>query len=232
MHRRMTLLDWTMVATMVLGVGVLLGKGQIHLLGERLSIGVSPFVGGRGIGRGGMLLASSAFVVVALRSLGRERSLLALLLCIGLVLCWIGDVVGYQGHFVPSAASFLVGHLFFAAGFMATGLNWQRLGLAAAAVVIASSLLALWFLPHVPSSQKLLILGYIAVISLMVVGAWSAEHPNFRLLAMAACLFYISDIAVAYWKFVPHSGNCAFLCYPLYYPACMLLALGPRLRLN
>lgn len=232
MHRRMALLDWTMVATMVLGVGVLLGKGQVHQLCEQFPGGVPLRIGERGIGRTGMLLASSAFVAVAMRSLRRERSLLALLLCTGLVLCWVGDVAGYQGYFVPSAASFLVGHLFFAVGFMATGLRWQRLGLAAAAVVISSSLLALWFLPHVPSSQKPLILGYIGVISLMVVSAWGAEHPNFRLLAMAACLFYISDIAVAYWKFVPSSGNCAFLCYPLYYPACMLLALGSRLRPN
>jgi hypothetical protein len=50
-------------------------------------------------------------------------------------------------------------------------------------------------------------------------------------LAIAASLFYLSDIAVAYWRFMPgDNSRCAFLCYPLYYPACLLLALGSRRR--
>jgi hypothetical protein len=66
------------------------------------------------------------------------------------------------------------------------------------------------------------------VISIMVATACGTRHPNAVLLAVAAVLFYVSDIAVAHWKFVSDGSWHAFFCYPLYYPACLLLALGSR----
>ena len=230
MFRRMAAMDWIMVLAMVLGVVALLAKGPVLAWIGSVSGDLGATLERRSVGRWGMLVASSAFVTAALHSLLRERSLLALLLFLGLVLCWVGDVAGYHGHFVPSVAAFLAGHVLFAAGFSAAGLARPRLRAGAAGVGIASFALGIWFLPHVPPAQKILILGYIVVISLMVVAAWGTKHPNRRLLVLAACLFYVSDIAVAHGKFIPGSRHTIFFCYPLYYPACMLLALGARLR--
>jgi uncharacterized membrane protein YhhN len=77
--------------------------------------------------------------------------------------------------------------------------------------------------------MQVLVIGYMGVISVMVATAIGTRHPNVRLLAIAACLFYVSDIGVAYWKFMGGGSLSAFFCYPLYYPACLLLAFGSRL---
>jgi uncharacterized membrane protein YhhN len=216
MQRRITWADWVLTATMVVGLAVFLGKSQL------------AGVHAKSVGLASVVVASSSFLLVAVRSVCFERSRLAVLLCTGLALCWIGDVVGYVGHFVPSAVAFLVGHLVFAAGFVSTGIRRRRLEAAIGCVAFASGLLAWWLLPHVAADMQVLVIGYMAVISIMVATACGTRHPNAGLLAVAAVLFYVSDIAVAHWKFISDGPWHAFLCYPLYYPACLLLAFGSR----
>jgi hypothetical protein len=59
----------------------------------------------------------------------------------------------------------------------------------------------------------------------MVVMAVGVSAGNPFVLA-GAILFFVSDIFVARWKFVDTSGINALFCYPMYYTACVLLALS------
>ncbi len=208
MARRITTTDGVLAATMLVGLGLLLA--------------------GTGLGIWAVVLASTSFVAVAARGVWHERSALAICLGLGLVLCWTGDVVGYLGNFELSAGSFLVGHLVFAGGFLAKGAAWRRLLAGFGAVLVAGLLIGQWLIPHLPADQRVLVMAYMVVISIMVIAACGSRQPSLRLLVVAAVLFYVSDIAVARWKFVSPGSENRFFCYPLYYTACLLLALASR----
>lgn len=198
------------------------------LLATILVVGVVLLLAGTGLGIWAVVLASTSFVVVAAHGVWQERSALAICLCLGLVLCWTGDVVGYLGNFELSAGSFLVGHLVFAGGFLAKGTAWRRLLVGFGAVLVAGLLIGQWLIPHLPADQRVLVMAYMVVISIMVVAACGSRQPSLRLLVVAAVLFYVSDIAVARWRFVSPGPENRFFCYPLYYTACLLLALASR----
>ena len=208
MQHPLTVTDGVLAATMVVGLGLLLA--------------------GTGLGVWAVVLASTSFVAIAARGAWQERSVLAVCLCLGLVLCWVGDVVGYRGHFELSAGSFLVGHLAFATGFLAVGIRWPRLLAELVLVLAVGQLVGQWLLPHVPADQRVLVIAYMVVISIMVVAASGSAQPNQRLLVVATVLFYISDIAVARWRYVSTGPENRFFCYPLYYTACLLLAMASR----
>jgi hypothetical protein len=73
------------------------------------------------------------------------------------------------------------------------------------------------------------VLAYLTVISLMVAAAAGTRGGAWRYAVLAAALFYVSDIVVADGRFVHSSIRHDLLCYPLYYGACVLLALWPLL---
>lgn len=208
MQHRLTLADGILAATMVVGLGLLLA-------GTRLGVWA-------------VVLASTSFVAIAARGVWHERTALSVCLCLGLVLCWTGDVVGYLGSFELSAGSFLVGHLVFAGGFLAKGANGRRLLAGFVLVLVAGLLIGQWLLPRLPADQRVLVIAYMVVISIMVVAASGSAQPNQRLLIVAAVLFYVSDIAVARWRYVSTGPENRFFCYPLYYTACLLLAMASR----
>jgi len=198
------------------------------VLAAAVLAGLAMLLGRFGPGFRAVLLASSAFVALALRGVWRERSPVAVALCLGLMLCWLGDVLGYRGHFELSAGAFLVGHLAFSCGFLARGGDRRRLLLGTWPVALATGLVAAWLMPHVGPGLRLLVVAYMVIISLLVIAACASRLPNSWLLIVAAVLFYVSDIAVARWKFVSPGSDQRFFCYPLYYSACLLLALAPR----
>lgn len=208
MGSRVTVVDGVLVAALLAGVAMLLGRF--------------------GPGLGAVLLASSAFVAIALHGVWRERSPVAVALCLGLLLCWLGDVAGYRGYFELSAGAFLLGHLAFSCGFLARGGDRRRLLLGTWPVALATGLVAAWLMPHVGPGLRFLVVAYMVIISLLVIAACGSRLPNSWLLIVAAVLFYVSDIAVARWKFVAPGSDQRFFCYPLYYSACLLLALAPR----
>ena len=145
-------------------------------------------------------------------------------LLLGLIGCWGGDVIGSR-DFVAGALSFLLAHIAFIAVFAAPGVRPRRLLAGAAVAAVPGAALLRSFLPGVPPGETLLVAAYVAVISLMVVCAFASRDAAPVFLA-AAVLFYVSDIFVARWRYGDGAAINGTLCYPLYYLACNLFALG------
>lgn len=173
------------------------------------------------------VIASSGFVLLAAMSLVHSRRFESVLVFTALVFCWFGDLLGPL-DFTVGAMAFFVGHLAFIAAFSAAGIERKRA--LSAAIVLAFSGLAIlcWLLPHVRQlGDRILVGSYLAVISLMTLSASATRHRAWVLSAAAAWLFYVSDIAVARWRFVSPGSENAYFCYPLYYAACTLMAWIP-----
>lgn len=169
-----------------------------------------------------ILVASCSYVAIG--ALGRPlQSKYNLFLFLALLSCWLGDVVGPQ-DFVWGLYAFLAAHLFFLMAFLSVQLRWKSSAHAAPLLTILAALLLAWIMPDVPDEERTAVACYTAVISTMVVGAWGARHHN-DWIAPAAILFYVSDVFVARWRYggTPING---YLCYPLYYTACVLFALS------
>jgi uncharacterized membrane protein YhhN len=145
---------------------------------------------------------------------------------LGLVGCWCGDMLGPR-NFMAGLAAFLLAHFGFIGAFCANGIAWKRAlwGLPVLALVMAFVLA--WLLPHVTTAELGPVTAYIAVISLMVFFACGTSHNAVGRHALTgAVLFYASDIVVARWRYIdasPINGN---ICYPVYYAACIVLALS------
>jgi uncharacterized membrane protein YhhN len=171
--------------------------------------------------------ASAGFVgaAVAAGALGSPygRAILA-----ALVLSWLGDVLlipQREGTFLAGLAAFLFGHVGFGAAFFLRGPSpaWTALALVLLGVVAVAVDRRL--LPHVPSSLRIPVRIYIAVITVMVAlatGALAAGEPPIGVLGAFA--FFLSDLSVARDRFVRPGFLNKLWGYPLYYAAQLLLA--------
>ncbi len=168
---------------------------------------------------------SVGFVATAAAG-GAHRHAYGRFMITGLVACGVGDLVGPY-HFAAGAIAFLLAHLAFIAACFAQGILKRRVLCASPAAVFAAVLLAAWLLPHVSGPEVWLVVAYLLVITAMLVAAYGANLTAGRgLLTSGAVLFYLSDIFLARWRYVSPNGIHAFFCYPLYYAACILLALS------
>jgi uncharacterized membrane protein YhhN len=94
-------------------------------------------------------------------------------------------------------------------------------------VVVGGAGIAAWLLPHVSADLRAPVVAYMLIISAMVVTAAGVKPGRDQGLILAAAVgFYVSDIFAARRQFVDSSGTNAFLCYPLYYAACLMFALS------
>jgi uncharacterized membrane protein YhhN len=172
-----------------------------------------------------LMAASTGFVLIPIAA-GGLRSAYGALIAIGLVLCWLGDLVG-PTNFTGSLAAFLLAHVAFIVAFLTRGVIAWRAGLGLVAGTIAGSLIGVWLLPHLPGEMRVPVLAYMVVISLMVILAAGVREGHGRpVVLLGALAFYVSDIFVARWKFVDSSSVNAYFCYPLYYAGCLMLALS------
>ncbi|MFP4250506.1 MAG: lysoplasmalogenase, partial [Armatimonadota bacterium] len=173
-----------------------------------------------------LIAASTGFVFVRVIGGGLGTTPGRLLLA-GLIACWFGDYLG-PVNFIGSVVAFGLAHLAFMGAFIAIGIDRARLPMPAAVTIAVGVAVGWWLLPQVPADQRAMIVGYMLVISAMVVTAWGMrEHPARGILIAGAVIFYVSDIFVARWRFVSPGPENAWLCYPLYYAACLLFALAP-----
>ncbi len=178
----------------------------------------------RDAGRIFIYLASTSYIVVALLA-GAHRTAFGRFVLLGVICCWIGDIVGPQ-NFLAGAMAFLVGHIFFIPAFFARGVtrNDVLLGLLFYAIVSAAALA--WIGPQVPADERPVIFTYTAIIGLMggiSVGTWRADWT----IPIGAGVFYISDLFLAQTAFLDGGSINTILGYPLYYLAVLILAYSP-----
>lgn len=173
-------------------------------------------------------IASTGFVAAALAA-GATQTRYGQLVLAALVLSWLGDVLlipkQVKAAFLAGLVSFLLGHVAFAAAFVARGVSAPALALACVLLALPLAFALRWLGPHVKGSMKLPVRAYVFVISAMVACAaatvWAAGNP---VVLLGAVAFYASDLAVARERFVVHTFANELWGLPLYYGAQLLLA--------
>jgi uncharacterized membrane protein YhhN len=148
-----------------------------------------------------------------------------------LLLSAVGDVAlipASRRWFLVGLVAFLLGHAAYALAFWSRPEPWIFRPLALVAIGGASLAIYAWLRPHLGAMLRPVV-AYMAVITLMLAAAWSVGPPGWTpasaQIALAATLFYASDITVARARFVPGAGfaNRA-VGLPLYYVAQFLFA--------
>lgn len=170
-------------------------------------------------------VASLCFVAVGLLHL-RSVTGFGVLMIAALLLSLVGDVLLiWRRTFPAGLVAFLLGHGTYAAAFATVRPldEWPVRPLVA--VAVASGFALVWLWPHL-ESLRLPVSAYVAVMTVMVWGAWSvagsADLP-LRLVA-GALLFYVSDLAVARNRFVTPGFVNRLWGLPLYYLGQVLIA--------
>lgn len=175
----------------------------------------------------GLWSATILYLLVALSN-GAHRSRAGWLILLGLAACAMGDFLG-PGNFEAGVAAFALAHLIFSVCFISLGLSTARFPLTLMVAAAASALVIYWLQPHLEPGEPALVWGYAIVIGAMITTALSLQKQEAAPLIMgAAMIFYVSDLFVARWRFVDGSSMNAYLCYPLYYTACLMFAWVPR----
>lgn len=174
-------------------------------------------------------LASLAFVAVPFLTgaVASDTPEVARWIAAGLVLGAIGDVLlmfESQRAFLGGLVAFLLGHLAYVVAFARTvpPARWIEGGMIAvvAATLVAAAIVLRWLWPRL-GAMRVPVIGYVAVITSMVVGGIAVATP---LATAGAIAFYASDLAVAREKFVVKDVWNRAIGLPLYYGAQLLIA--------
>ncbi len=151
---------------------------------------------------------------------------------VGLILGLVGDVcLGLPGltAFRVGLVAFLAGHILYILAFAILTRRVDWINPVNILIIAISGGIYLWLLPHL-GKMLVPVTFYIAVISVMVAGAWAAfRNSGVRRLGawfilVGAVLFYVSDIFVAHQRFVMEQFYNRLIGLPLYYTAQFLLA--------
>ncbi len=186
-------------------------------------------------------LASIAFVAIplvtgALGGDGRGAEV-ARWIAAGLVLGAVGDVLlmfEAERAFLGGLVAFLLGHLAYVVAFarLVPPGRWIEGGMIAVviATALAAAIVLRWLWPRL-GAMRVPVIGYVAVISAMVVGGVAVTAtapgaaPTAALLATTGAIaFYLSDLAVARERFVGKDVWNRAIGLPLYYGAQLLIA--------
>ena len=172
-------------------------------------------------------VASAGFVGTALAvgaaASGYGRALLA-----ALVLSFAGDLFLLspgRAAFLGGLGAFLVGHLAFAVAFLVrgAGLGWSAVALVP--LVALALAVARWLLPRVDPGMRAPVTAYIVVIVCMVaLAVGCAVRSGAPIVAVAAVLFFLSDLSVARDRFVAPGFANRLWGLPVYYVAQLLFA--------
>ena len=172
----------------------------------------------RAVGKG---LASLAMVVFALVS-GASASVAGILICMGLVLSGVGDVLLAQGDagFVKGLGAFLLAHVFYTTSFVWSGIGWAGVGFAAG--IVAPIALVVWRrYSLVAGPLRRPVAAYLLVISCMLMAAvgacWLTPNSSRQLLVVSVVGFGVSDLFVAQDRLVERKRINVLVGLPLYY---------------
>ena len=181
-------------------------------------------------------LLSALFVATALTGPQADPGYFRWILA-GLLLCLAGDVFliffSSKKFFLAGLVSFLAGHVLYAVAFFFLAgpgtANW----IAIVFLLAVSGVVFAWLRPHL-GKMLVPVIAYIAIITVMVIGAASladTETVRFsgRALALAgAILFYVSDIFIARQRFITRNYFNRAVGLPLYFTAQFLIAFSIR----
>jgi uncharacterized membrane protein YhhN len=171
------------------------------------------------------LVASTGFLATAVGA-GASRTRYGRLILAALAFCWLGDCLGPR-NFILGVWMFLLAHLGFMAAFCVEGLERRRVWMSGAVVLPVGVVILSWLYPHVPARHHVTVFAYMGVISLMAILAGGLRDDSLRRwVLVGVAVFYVSDLFVARWRFVSPGFVNALGSYPLYYTACLLLALS------
>lgn len=174
------------------------------------------------------LLASSAFVVVALQS-GALASAYGRWILAALALSWIGDALllsRQSRRFLLGLASFLLAHVAFALAFAQRPSDPALLAAALAAMGAFGGGVLAWLWRHLSTPfYRITVAAYVlAIVAMGALAIAASAAAGTWLPAAGAVAFAASDLAVARDRFVaPGFFNRAW-GLPLYYAAQLLLA--------
>jgi uncharacterized membrane protein YhhN len=177
-------------------------------------------------------LASAAFVSAAALAGHATTTAYGRYVLVALALSWLGDVLlipKSRRAFRLGLASFLVGHLAFAAAFVARGVAPVATAAAALIAALVAWPVGRWLLPHVSAGLRIPVVAYMTAISAMVALAVGTTVADPRPLVLVAALaFYVSDLSVARDRFVAPGFVNRLWGIPLYYAAQLLFAASLR----
>lgn len=176
------------------------------------------------------MTASTGFLTTAYAA-GAFRSRAGIVLFVGLVFGWFGDLflIGSgSAYFLAGLVTFFAGHVCYCVSF---AMRKVQLSLAAAtliAMLLPGYFLSQWILPGVKDpGMKVPVIAYMCVITIMVaLAAGCLKRPAGAWLAAGAVLFYISDIFVARAAFVSPGFINSVLGLPPYFGGQLLLAIS------
>jgi uncharacterized membrane protein YhhN len=153
------------------------------------------------------------------------------LLFVGMLLSGTGDVIldiDRVGLFIPGLVAFLLAHLCFIAAF-ATELSFSPRRAIPLTLLLVYALVIGWFLKDIPSDKLAPVMAYLAVITLMAMGAFLLRRP-FPLIAVGAVAFMISDTVIAVDKFLVEIPQSRLINIGIYYAAQCMIVTGFLLR--
>lgn len=183
---------------------------------------------GRAWAKPAILLISSGYLAVAI-SAAPWRSGYGLAMLAAVAFCWMGDQFG-PGNFAFGVLMYFFCHFCLIAAFVLYGISLRRFLVATAFMALVSLGVSLWIGPHIPAGERVMILGYMGIITLMMLFAGAVRPPGHLLILLGVGLFYISDLWLARNMYVQPGAINRNIGYPLYYTACLVLAWCAGLR--
>ncbi len=153
------------------------------------------------------------------------------LLFAGMLLSGCGDVIldiDRVNLFIPGLVAFLLAHVCYIAAF-ATELRLEPKRAIPIALLTIYALVIGWFLRDIPSDKLVPVMAYLAVITVMAMGAFLLRRP-FPLIAIGAVTFMISDTVIAVDKFLVEIPQSRLINIGIYYAAQCMIVTGFLLR--
>lgn len=171
------------------------------------------------------MVASTGFIALAITAGGFSTPYGRIIL-LALFFSWWGDFFLMWGStFLFGLIAFFIGHLCYTIAFIYFGVRmpWT---IAAFILMLAVAIPVFqWLNPHLTDELRIPVYAYITVITLMVVLSIGAVGRGaVPWVALAALLFYFSDIFVARNKFVDSGEINRIIGLPLYYGGQVLFA--------
>lgn len=179
-------------------------------------------------------LLSSLFIITALIQ-NHQNTDYSYIILSGLMLCLIGDICLIfffnKKVFTAGLAAFLAGHIMYIIAFFKFGKTGPVVYAASIITIIISSFIFIKLKPFLGSMKKPVI-AYIAIITAMVISAFSfRENASLSItlrysIAAAALIFFTSDIFVARHRFVKKEFLNRAVGLPMYYSAQFIIAIS------